>query len=200
MPRLAIASILLAIMLAGCRDNRLATELKGSWSGATEQLAAPGIASASFTPVYTFYNDTDSSAASGEITVAAMLSAIIPDSPSDNAIQPVQTSVSGVGTISGTWDLDGERVTINLDPSTLSVNINPSSIVSVDDLATQTDTPVLAPLSAESASTLEQSLAEALKMRFVMLKSFDDLNIEGDMLHCTAMERHTILRRSMPAF
>lgn len=201
MKRIYIAIALMgALLLTGCGRSRLAVELKGSWSGAPEHLVAEGIPSSTITPVYTFYNDADSLAEQGEVTIAAMISAMVPDAASDQAVQPVSTSVSGVGTVSGTWTLSGDRVELTLDPSTINVNINPSSVVAVENMASQQETPVVAPISPEAAATIARSLTGALKMRFAMETGFDGVSIKGDVMECSVMDRKMVLHRSMQAF
>ncbi len=201
MKRIYIAIALLGVLLlAACGRDRLAVELKGSWSGAPEHLVAEGIPSATITPVYTFYNDADSLAEQGEVTIAAMISAMVPDAASDQDVQPVSTSVSGVGTVSGTWTLSGDRVELTLDPSTINVNINPSSVVAVENMASQQETPVVAQISPETAAAIARSLSEALKMRFAMETGLDGVSIKGDVMDCSVMDRKIVLHRSMQAF
>lgn len=180
---LILAAGALMMAVGACTDgSKLAGEMEGSWSGAPERFTVSEAATATMTPIYTFELGSDNQKG-GDVTVAMMVSAIMPvNSPMDQVVLPFQVTVSAVGTVEGSWSVDGDDVNIDLNLNTLNVNVNPDNVTTADDALTdqtmsywQTNRPAV-------AKNLESQISAALGTRLLAMRRFEDVKIKDDVL------------------
>ena len=178
-----IAAGAVALAVTACTDgSKLAGEMEGSWSGASERFTVNEAATATMTPIYTFELGSDNQKG-GDVTVAMMVSAIMPvNSPMDQVVPPFQVTVSAVGTVEGAWSVDGDDVSLDLNLNTLNVNVNPDNVTTADDALTdqtmtywQTNRPAV-------AKKLESEISAALGTRLLAMRRFEDVKIKNDVL------------------
>lgn len=180
-----LSSLLAAVVLAGCTsdEEKLATRLEGSWSGAPERFTVNEAATATMTPVYTF-ELADGNNLGGNVTISAMVSAIMPvNSPTDAVILPFQVTVSAIGTIEGTWKVfDDDDVALNLNFNTLNVNVNPDNLTTADNALTDETVQLFEKNKPAITQSLQTAFRNALETRFMALRSLEDVEIKGDVL------------------
>lgn len=191
-----LAAGALALAVTACSDgSKLAGQLEGSWSGSPERFTVNEAATATMTPIYTFELG-DGNKSGGNVTVAMMVSAIMPvKTPTDAVVLPFQVTVSAVGTVEGAWKVDGDDVTLDLNLNTLNVNVNPDNVTTADDALTdqtmsywQTNRPAV-------AKQLESQISAALSTRLLAMRRLDDVKIKNDVLSYKLMGVEMYLHR-----
>ena len=172
----AMAASLALLSFSSCESSsKLANDLQGSWSGATEKLIDNEVAPSSYMPVLTFVK-TD--ATKGDVTITAAIS--MSDANGNTTL-----SASGQSTISGTWTAtDDDEIYLNLDPSTLNVNVDPDGVVMSSTGVYNTPEVTTDSLKASMIPAIKTRMTSAIQHHMLNITKIDDIKIKNGIMTC----------------
>lgn len=180
-----IAALAIASVMTSCTsdETRLAKNIQGTWSGASQRIDNGFESTSSYIPIVTFIKDVDRDG--GTVTIDAMVSMTSAAQGTDRIMTPITVTAAANATIKGTWRAtDDDEIYITLEPGTMVVNIDPSGVVlneNVIDGATESEADSIAP---GAVASIKRTMTGMLHRTFLDIHKIDDIKIKNDIMEC----------------
>lgn len=190
--------ILGALAFTSCDSaTRLAKDILGTWAGTPEKLQDPAAASSTIIETYIFTSGADNpDEKSGNITITGNVSTTIPMTSRPEAIQPTSLSAAASTSVSGTWKaIDDDEIILDLDPKSIQVKVDPQAVVVMNDIITDTDTPMLDSIRTQVTEGIRAQIQKDLQMRYLAVRRLDDVKVKGPLLKFEIADTDYVLTR-----
>lgn len=179
-----IAIMLLPFLgLISCDDGKaqLAHELQGSWSGAPQRMVDGPADETSVIETIDFFEGD--SVAGGNLIVNSMISMTGAVSGSDAINQPFSLTASASATVSGDWvATSNDKVTVNLDLTTLDVQVDPKDVVLSTDIVTGDESPAIDSITPGLALQIKKQIANNLQVKYMAMRYLENVKVNDNTL------------------
>lgn len=178
----AVASVL----LTGCDEtSTLASKIEGTWTGTPTSLSNDIAGSTTIIEKVTFsrLEKTDG----GTLEVVATISATSSAADDNYALGTATLTAAAEATASGTWKaIDGDEITINIDPSSIVVKVDPDGVDINADIFTGEVIPSVDSIKPAVTRQLQNRIERDVITRFISIRHLDDVKIKNDILRFEA--------------
>lgn len=159
----------------------------GLWQGNPEHIVSiPSASDATSTITIDFAPRSDKKG-QGQVDLNAVIEvqqAVV--GPVSEMQSPYQANITATAYISGYYapeQGEDDDFILSLDASTLKVNVDPSGVVFVNDIATNTERPVLDSLTTATADQWRVILTKVIRDEFYKFSRIEDVKVHhGDMM------------------
>uniref|UniRef100_UPI002729B5D8 hypothetical protein n=1 Tax=uncultured Duncaniella sp. TaxID=2768039 RepID=UPI002729B5D8 len=104
-----------------------------------------------------------------------------------------------ISSVSGTYapeDGEDDDYILSLDASTIKVNVDPSGVVFTNDIASDTQRPILDSLTAATADQWRVNITSAVREQFYKYSRIEDVKVHhGDIMSMEIDNRDKTFRR-----
>ena len=194
---LCIGALAAVLTLSSCTGKeKLAREVKGTWSSAPEQIQNTGASQTTMVRVIDFAPAADS--AEGTLTMTALITVdnVLPSS--DKIDTPLTITASGAATVNGVYQAkDDDDIIINLDYSTLQVSIDPQAVQLNYNILTDNDTSALETLRPGAMQLATKQIEQCARIVFANINEIEDIRIHNDLMSCEMGHKDLSFRRQM---
>lgn len=181
------------VALTACDGaSSLAKKIKGEWSGNSMRVDRKLADEMTMTPVFRF--ERQGSAKSGELTLVAQLSVMMPvNAPIDSAgTSAVSATAAGLASVRGTWRAtDDDDIDLTFDMSTLDITMDPDVEFELADVWTATDTPTTRTVAEPVRRAFIKQMHDGMNGTLSRLDEIDDIrfNKEANSLSCKFLKQ-----------
>ncbi len=114
-------------------------------------------------------------------------------------VMPYQANITATASVSGTYapeDGEDDDYILSLDASTIKVNVDPSGVVFTNDIASDTQRPILDSLTAATADQWRVNITSAVREQFYKYSRIEDVKVHhGDIMSMEIDNRDKTFRR-----
>lgn len=185
--------------LTACESpSKLASDIEGTWSGAPETLIDNTASSATITETYTFMRDETTN---GGIVVRSGLVSVTGQVNGTGAfLEPFSMTAGATAMISGSWEATSDdEICFTWNDSSLVVKVDPQALTLSTNILSGEDAATVDSMKPQLAESLRARIAQAVEIRFIGTRKFDDVKIKKSILEYEVNDIDYQMARQGPA-